>query len=365
MDTRRVSSSSWTSSLGLKRTCVARGLFGVKGFRNNRFPNRKSTRAPTRGVEDAEQCSPHILRCKSSIELEIMAKFCSICPGHLSLLYLLRMATKVPASATSKVPASLPCRRALPPGRHSGPNPGAEAMRAENWIQSHPQNPAQTASFSPWECLAAVEIRCLGLCQQRARGPPGCRSNSTLLAIEHVCAGNPHRVSSSLATRPDLILQHHGNIDRCAPQRHILEHHQLDITLAIKMVNFGNVLSYLTLHPSQQVLTENATMAVTSYSLPQLPYAYDVCRLPAHCHISRLNKHKTLTHPQALEPYLSTQIMTLHHSSASSLSSPVISLSHTQPFISIITHPFPTSHIYLSRTAPLPSPTNPITSSLI
>ncbi|KAK3984766.1 manganese superoxide dismutase [Cladorrhinum sp. PSN332] len=63
------------------------------------------------------------------------------------------------------------------------------------------------------------------------------------------------------------------------------------------MVNIGNIWQYLALQSPLQSLSGdqlNATtnnMAVTSYTLPQLPYAYD-----------------------ALEPYISAQIMELHHS---------------------------------------------------
>ncbi|KAK0754849.1 manganese superoxide dismutase precursor [Schizothecium vesticola] len=59
------------------------------------------------------------------------------------------------------------------------------------------------------------------------------------------------------------------------------------------MVNFGNVLQgYLA--ATQQMLSgdqlNNTKMAITTYTLPTLPYAYD-----------------------ALEPYISREIMTLHH----------------------------------------------------
>ncbi|KAK4223516.1 superoxide dismutase [Podospora fimiseda] len=65
------------------------------------------------------------------------------------------------------------------------------------------------------------------------------------------------------------------------------------------MVNLGNIWQYLALQSPLQSISGDqlnassttAKMAVTSYSLPQLPYAYD-----------------------ALEPYISAQIMELHHS---------------------------------------------------
>ncbi|KAK0720265.1 Manganese/iron superoxide dismutase [Lasiosphaeris hirsuta] len=61
------------------------------------------------------------------------------------------------------------------------------------------------------------------------------------------------------------------------------------------MVNFGNILQYLAVQSSQNSLSGeeyNVTkMAATTYALPTLPYAYD-----------------------ALEPYVSGQIMELHHS---------------------------------------------------
>jgi superoxide dismutase, Fe-Mn family len=51
-------------------------------------------------------------------------------------------------------------------------------------------------------------------------------------------------------------------------------------------------------------------MASAKYTLPPLPYAYDVSYL-----IPSLNPKPKLTYPhlQALEPYISFQIMTLHH----------------------------------------------------
>ncbi|KAM7210929.1 superoxide dismutase [Rhypophila decipiens] len=59
------------------------------------------------------------------------------------------------------------------------------------------------------------------------------------------------------------------------------------------MVNFGNIWQYLAVQsPLQAPFSGNATtMNIKTYSLPELPYAYD-----------------------ALEPHISGQIMKLHHS---------------------------------------------------
>ncbi|KAK3370440.1 manganese superoxide dismutase precursor [Podospora didyma] len=62
------------------------------------------------------------------------------------------------------------------------------------------------------------------------------------------------------------------------------------------MVNFGNIWQYLAVQaPLQSALSGDqfnaSKMAVSTYTLPQLPYAYN-----------------------ALEPYISAQIMELHHS---------------------------------------------------
>ena len=52
--------------LGLNLTCVASGLAGADGLRKRRFPRwprleeKKSTRAPTRGVDEGVVSEQHI-----------------------------------------------------------------------------------------------------------------------------------------------------------------------------------------------------------------------------------------------------------------------------------------------------------------
>jgi len=52
------------------------------------------------------------------------------------------------------------------------------------------------------------------------------------------------------------------------------------------MVNFGSVLQYLALNPQQTLSGDqlNSSAALTTYTLPQLPYAYDVRLPPPNLH---------------------------------------------------------------------------------
>lgn len=68
--------------------------------------------------------------------------------------------------------------------------------------------------------------------------------------------------------------------------------------------------SLTTTFASDQQPFEFKAMSAPQYTLPPLPYAYDV-HSPLHPPHIWLNEADT---PQALEPHISAQIMTLHHS---------------------------------------------------